>query len=83
MYLAYTVIPHYSSLACILSKSTTPNELPGTNTRYLQVFDYIAKSRIKDALDTLGMLCNQSRNRDLTAARESRGNLFKHAEICI
>jgi tetratricopeptide (TPR) repeat protein len=41
---------------------------------YIQVFDFIAKSRIKDALDTLGVLCNHSRNRDF------RLQLDNHAE---
>lgn len=44
------------------------------NTRYLQVFDYISKSCIKDALDTLGILCNHCRNRDL------RSQLDEHAD---
>ena len=35
------------------------------NTKYNQVFDYIDKSRIRDALDTLRYLCNHGRNLDL------------------
>ena len=43
-------------------------------SRYQQVFDYISKNRIKDALDTLGPLCNHCRNRDL------RSQLDEHAD---
>ena len=34
-------------------------------TKYNQVFDFIGKSRVKDALDTLRYLCNHGRNLDL------------------
>ncbi len=34
-------------------------------TKYNQVFDFIGKRRIKDALDTLRYLCNHGRNLDL------------------
>jgi tetratricopeptide (TPR) repeat protein len=44
------------------------------NTKYLQVFDFISERRISDALDRLGLLCNNCRNRDL------RVQLEKHAE---
>jgi tetratricopeptide (TPR) repeat protein len=53
------------------------------NTKYLQVFDFIAKSRIKDALDTLGVLCNQSRNRDFRSQLDNHAdtylNMLKYA----
>ncbi len=34
-------------------------------TKYNQVFDFIGKSRVRDALDTLRYLCNHGRNLDL------------------
>jgi tetratricopeptide (TPR) repeat protein len=43
-------------------------------SKYNQVFDFIAKSRVKDALDTLRYLCNHGRNLDL------RTQLDEHAE---
>jgi tetratricopeptide (TPR) repeat protein len=53
------------------------------NNRYQQVFDYIAKSRIKDALDALGILCNQSRNRDFRLQHDNHAdtylNMLKYA----
>lgn len=51
--------------------------------RYRQVFDYIGKSRIKDALDSLEILCNHSRNRDfrqqLDNHTETYRNILKYA----
>jgi tetratricopeptide (TPR) repeat protein len=44
------------------------------NTKYLQVFDFIGKSRIREALDTLRYLCNHGRNLDL------RTQLDNHTE---
>jgi tetratricopeptide (TPR) repeat protein len=53
------------------------------NSRYLQVFDYISKSRIKDALDALGFLCNNSRNRDFRLQLDNHSetylNMLKYA----
>jgi len=53
------------------------------NNKYQQVFDYLSKSRIKDALDILGILCNHCRNRDLRAQLESHAdtylNMLKYA----
>jgi tetratricopeptide (TPR) repeat protein len=46
------------------------------NTRYQQVFDYISKSRIKDALDSLGFLCNYSRNRDYRLQLDSHSETY-------
>jgi tetratricopeptide (TPR) repeat protein len=46
------------------------------NARYLQVFDFIGKSRIKDALDTLGILCNHSRNRDFRLQLDNHANTY-------
>jgi len=44
------------------------------NTRYLQVFDFIERNRIRDALDTLRYLCSHGRNLDL------RTQLDNHTE---
>jgi tetratricopeptide (TPR) repeat protein len=53
------------------------------NTKYLQVFDYIAKNRIKDAIDALGFLCNHCPNRDLRTQLDEHAdtylNLLKYA----
>lgn len=53
------------------------------NIRYRQVFEFIAKNRIKDTLDTLGVLCNNSRNRDFRLQLESHAdtylNMLKYA----
>jgi tetratricopeptide (TPR) repeat protein len=53
------------------------------NTKYLQVFDYISKSRIKDAFDTLEILSNQCRNRDfklqLDGHVDTYVNMLKYA----
>lgn len=52
-------------------------------TRYHKIFDFIAKSRIKDALDALGVLCNHSRNRDFRQQLDSHYdtylNMLKYA----
>jgi tetratricopeptide (TPR) repeat protein len=44
------------------------------NTKYLQIFNFISKGRIKDALDSLSILCSHCRNRDL------RSQLDEHAD---
>jgi tetratricopeptide (TPR) repeat protein len=44
------------------------------HAKYLQIFDFISKNRIKDALDALGILSNNCRNRDL------RSQLDEHAD---
>jgi len=53
------------------------------NGKYHQIFDFISKSRIKDALDMLGILCNQCRNRDLRSRlddhRETYLKMLKYA----
>jgi hypothetical protein len=53
------------------------------NTKYLQIFDFISRNRIRDALDTLGLLCNHCRNRDLKAQLDEHAdtylNLLKYA----
>jgi len=46
------------------------------NRKYLQVFDFIGKSRIKDALDTLGVLCNHSRNRDFRLQMDNHADTY-------
>jgi tetratricopeptide (TPR) repeat protein len=43
-------------------------------SKYLQIFEFLTKNRIKDALDTLVMLTNACRNRDF------RSQLDNHAE---
>ncbi|MFO7370167.1 MAG: hypothetical protein R6X09_07865 [Bacteroidales bacterium] len=52
-------------------------------SKYTQVFDYIGKSRIKDALDTLEYLCNHCRNRDyrlqLDGHADTYINMLKYA----
>lgn len=53
------------------------------HTKYTKVFDFISKNRIKDALDTLGILCNHCRNRDLRARLDEHAdtylNMLKYA----
>ena len=43
---------------------------------YLQVFDFIVKSRIKDALDTLGFLCSKGRNIDLKTQLDNHADTY-------
>ncbi len=53
------------------------------NARYLQIFEFISKSRIKDAIDAVGVLTNHSRNKDfreqLDAHTETYLNMLKYA----
>ncbi|HEX2395701.1 MAG TPA: tetratricopeptide repeat protein, partial [Bacteroidales bacterium] len=53
------------------------------NTRYQRVFEYISKSRIKDALDELGSLCNDCSNRDYSTQLDTHSetylNMLKYA----
>lgn len=53
------------------------------NTRYQRVFEYISKSRIKDALDALGYLCNHCRNLDYRLQLDNHSdtylNMLKYA----
>ncbi len=46
------------------------------NTRYLQAFDYISKSRIKDAIDSLGFLCSYSRDGDYRLQLDSHSETY-------
>jgi tetratricopeptide (TPR) repeat protein len=46
------------------------------NAKYQQIFDFIAKSRIKDALDTLGVICNHSHNRDFRQQLDNHANTY-------
>jgi tetratricopeptide (TPR) repeat protein len=45
-------------------------------TKYNQVFDFIAKSRVRDALDTLRYLCNHGRNLDLRTRLEDHTQTY-------
>lgn len=51
--------------------------------KYIQIFDYIHKSRVKDAMDVLSQLCDSSRNRDFRLHLESHSetylNMLKYA----
>ena len=53
------------------------------HARYLQIFEYISKSRIKDAIDAVGVLANLSRNKDfreqIDAHAETYLNMLKYA----
>lgn len=53
------------------------------STRYRKVFEYISRSRIQDALDALGYLCNHCRSRDyrlqLDTHSETYLNMLKYA----
>jgi tetratricopeptide (TPR) repeat protein len=53
------------------------------NSRYRQIFEFIAKNRIKDTFDTLAVLCNSSRNRDFRSQLEGHAetylNMLKYA----
>jgi tetratricopeptide (TPR) repeat protein len=46
------------------------------NTQYLQVFNFIARSRIRDALDTLKYLCNHGRNLDLRTQLDNHTDTY-------
>lgn len=46
------------------------------NTRYNQVFEYIAKGRVKDAIDSLGILCTHCRNRDLHSQLDAHAETY-------
>jgi tetratricopeptide (TPR) repeat protein len=46
------------------------------NTKYLQVFDFIGKSRIREALDTLRYLCNHGRNLDLRTQLDNHTDTY-------
>jgi tetratricopeptide (TPR) repeat protein len=45
-------------------------------TKYNQVLDFIAKRRVKDALDTLRYLCNHGRNLDLRTRLEDHTQTY-------
>ncbi len=45
-------------------------------TKYNQIFDFIGKSRVKDALDTLRYLCNSGRNLDLRTRLEDHTQTY-------
>jgi len=53
------------------------------NTRYQRVFEFISKSRMKDAIDALGYLCSHCRNRDYRLQLDSHSdtylNMLKYA----
>jgi|WetSurMetagenome_2_1015567.scaffolds.fasta_scaffold20507_3 tetratricopeptide (TPR) repeat protein len=52
-------------------------------SKYQQIFDFIAKRRIKDALDILNILCDNSRNRDFRQQLDNHSdtylNMLKYA----
>ena len=45
-------------------------------TKYNQILDFIAKKRVKDALDTLRYLCNHGRNLDLRTRLEDHTETY-------
>ncbi len=56
---------------------------PELRAKYIQIFDYINKSRVKDAMDVLSQLCDNSRNRDFRLQLENYSetylNMLKYA----
>jgi len=48
------------------------------NSKYHQVFDYIDKSRIREAMDTLRYLCNQGRDLDLRVQLDNHNETYQN-----